>query len=190
MWRITILAGLMFFGLHALASEPRKYRATGTAALATTDELPKAIIERIKKIESKKRPQSRTWSGEQAKALMAKPDFNRVRQMAVDKGAKFHSLIADDMNLNQKHKAQFLSILASGHEARIDALIYTLKQGSAYPKRLPALARAGKLPEELKKADPTITNRKLLKLLGKERFSVYLDARDRASGLNNKGGAK
>lgn len=190
MWRITIFAGLMFFGLQALASEPRKYRATGTEALATTAELPKAIVERIRRIESKKRPRPRTWSGEEAKELMAKPDFDRARQLAVDKGAEFHGLIADLMNLKQQDKAQFIFILESAHEVRIEALIYTLKQGSAYPKRIPALARAGKLPRAIKNADPKITNRKLHKLLGKEQFSVYLDARDRASGLSKKGDMK
>ena len=179
MWRTTLLAGLMFFGLQALASESRRYQATGTAALATTDQLSKEIVERIKKIQSKKRPKSRTWSGEQAKALMTKPDFDRARQMAVDKGEKFHGQVVNHMNLNQQDKRQFLLILASAHKARIEALIYSLKQGSGYPKRLPALARAGKLPMEFKKADPAITNRKLRALLGKEQFASYLEARIR-----------
>ena len=190
MWKIITLAGLMSFGLQALASEPRKPRATGTEALATTDGLPKAIVERIRKIESKKRPQARAWSGEEAKALMAKRDFPRARQMAVDKGAKFHGGLANDLGLNQKEKAKFLSILANAHEARLEAIIYTLKQGSGYPNRLRTLARSEELPDAIKKADPRITNRKLRRLLGEKRFTAYLDVREKASGLSRKGGEK
>ena len=190
MLRTITIATLMIVGLQTFASEPRKHRATGTEALATTEGLPKEIIERVKRIESKKRPKPRTWSGEEAAALMARPESTKARQMAVERGARFHRRLADGLVLKKKEKAKFLSVLADGHEARLVAVAYTLKQGSGFHRRIPALARAGELPEVFKKADPTIINRKLRKLLGEERFEAYLKLRDKESSSSKVGGVK
>lgn len=190
MWRFTTLIALMLIGFQAIASEQRKPRVVGTQAAASTEGLPKVIVERIKRIESKRRPRARAWSGEDAKSLKANPSFARARQIAVERGAKFHNRVASKLELNQKEKAQFLSILAKAHEARLDAMVDILEQGSDYPKRIQKIARTEKLPTVIKKSDPRITRSKLLRLLGKERFAAYLHARDRVTGSLRKGGAK
>lgn len=181
MWWTFSLVGLLLVGLQEPAPRPKERAATGTRAAAVTDTLPDSVVKRIRAIEAKSRPPSRAWEAAEAEALTRKQGFDQAHRSSREKAARYHNRLADGLDLSQEEKAQFLSILRSAHEARLEAVVYTLKQGSGYTRRIRALSEAGKVPEALRQADPRTTNRKLRKLLGEKRFAAYLEVREKGS---------
>lgn len=180
-WRITVLA-LLLVGAQAPGERPKDRAPVGTRAEAATAGLPEAIVERIRVIEAKERPRGRPWKGREAEELMARPGFEQAERFARERAARLHHRLADELGLQREERARFLKLHEEANEARLRAVAFVLKQGSDYPGRIRELAEADKLPEELRRADPRATHRKVRKLLGEERYTAYLELRDKPRG--------
>ena len=135
MWWTLSLAALLLAGPQEPAARPVDRAPVGTRAPATIDDLPDAIVKRIKAIEAKPKPKSRAWK-------MPRPGFDRVPEASMEMAARHHNEWADHLGLARQERAEFLAILKAGHEARLESTAYRLKQGSGASERAGRAFRA------------------------------------------------